>query len=253
MKLKAKKGSILFVVLIVIVMFLIVLFAAVTSSAVKQDNETISKGDIDKTFDGIHTIIIQNCNNIRMNLTSTNQVALYSEHYKNDSKLLYTTKLDTLFLQADTASDMNSISYKNYSDIKLNIPSSINNIHVIGSNIDFYSTIDTKSNEEINWYLSQSTSWELGYNYDANSTKNQIYYLNKHHFYADFSTIRITYFDYFINEFILDIKNKSEIYENLGDDILVDPFNRIDVKADSTCKFNVNSIFLKKAKIEFID
>lgn len=260
MKLKAKKGSTLFVVLIVKVMFLIVIFAIVNTSANKMNRETglynkIDKSnyELDKSFTGIHTIIIENCNQVRMNLGNTDQVSLQTEYDDYDSKLLYSTKHDTLYVHTDTNTNMNSMSSKNYNEIKLNIPTSIKNIHAKETNINFYSSLISKSNEEINWYISKDASWDLSYNYEASTSKTGFYHLNKHHIYSDFSNIRITNFDYLIDDFIVGMKNSSKLYINLDYETNKYPFNNLTIKADNTCAFNVNGTILKRAKIEIVD
>jgi len=181
MKWIRKIGNILFISTIIFTMVIIFIFTQFRNDTDYYKNrKTIQQAADTKKYNGVHTVVIMNCSDSKIELTSGNQVEVNASNY-NDIQESFKSKMshDTLYINSDdytTSAEITATLY--YGDLTCVIPASVKHINIINGNCNFFASGDSTLHEQINWYL-DDVEWQLyARDYSKEDDYNNIHSLN---------------------------------------------------------------------------
>lgn len=253
MKWIRKTGNILFISTIIFTMILIFVFTQFRNDIDYYKNrKAIQQATDTKKYNGVHTVVIMNCSDSKIELTSGNQVEVSSTNY-NDIQESIKSKMsqDTLYINTDdvpTSADVTATLY--YGDLSFIIPASVKHINIINGNCNFFAYRDSTLHEHINWYL-DDVEWQLyAHDYRKEDDYNTIHFLNTIRIESKHSNIylRENGTPIQIHSMQVALKNESTLNTNpdMDKDYIFDEFM---IEASPDTRLEVTAKYLRNISI----
>lgn len=181
MKWIRKTGNILFISTIIFTMILIFVFTQFNNEIYYKNRKAVQQSTDTKKYNGVHTVVIMNCSDSKIELTSGNQVEVNYSNYNNNIDESIKSKMshDTLYINTDdvpTSADVTATLY--YGELEFKIPASVQHINIINGNCNFFAYRDSTLHEQINWYL-DDVEWQLyAHDYRKEDDYNTMHFIN---------------------------------------------------------------------------